>query len=139
MSTVTSDKSKLYYPKMPATWWLTRRAYFLFMLRELSSVFIAIFLVVFLIEIYQLSRGPAAYAAFVQRLASPGWIIFHVVALLFALYHSFTWFSLTSKVQVVRVGRRQVPPPLVTAANLAVWIVLSIVILLVFLFAQRPA
>jgi fumarate reductase subunit C len=134
MNTVTSDKSKLYYPKMPAMWWLTKRAYFLFMLREISSVFIAIFLVVLLIEMYQLSRGPAAYAGFLQRLTSPGWIIFHVVAWLFALYHSFTWFSLTSKVQVVRVGGRQVPPPLVTAVNVGIWIVLSVVILFVFLF-----
>jgi fumarate reductase subunit C len=135
MNTVTSDKSKLYYPKMPATWWLTKRSYFLFMLREISSVFIAIFLVVLLVEMYQLSRGEAAYTAFLKRLASPGWIIFHVVALLFALYHTSTWFSLTSKVQVVRMGGRQVPPPLVTAVNFGIWVVLSVVILLVFLFA----
>lgn len=133
MNTLTSDKSKLYYPKMPATWWLTKRAYFLFMLRELSSVFIAIFLVVWLIQIYQLSNGPAAYAAFVQRLASPGWISFHVIALLFALYHSCTWFSLTSKVQVVRMGGRQLPPSFVTGASYGGWIVVSLVILLVFL------
>jgi fumarate reductase subunit C len=57
-----------------------------------------------------------------------------VVAWQFALYHSFTWFSLTSKVQVVRVGGRQVPPPLVTAVNVGIWIVLSVVILFVFLF-----
>ena len=134
MNASTADKSRLYYPKMPATWWLRNFTYFLFMLRELSSVFIAIFLVVFVIEMYQLTRGPAAYAAFVQRLASPGWIIFHVVALLFALYHSYTWFELTSKVQVVRFGGRRVPPHMVTVANLGVWVVLSLVILLVFLF-----
>ncbi len=135
MNAPTADQPKLYYPKMPATWWLRNLNYFLFMLRELSSVFIAIFLVVFLMQIYQLSRGPAAYIAFVQRLASPGWIIFHVVALLFALYHSYTWFGLTSKVQVVRFGGRPVPPAAVTATNFGVWVVLSLAILLVFLFA----
>jgi fumarate reductase subunit C len=57
-----------------------------------------------------------------------------VVALFFALYHSYTWFDLTSKVQVVRLGGRQVPPPLVTAVNIGVWLVLSVVILLLFLF-----
>lgn len=135
MNAHTADKPKVYHPQMPATWWLTNRTYFLFMLREISSVFIAIFLVVFLIQIYQLTRGQAAYAAFVDRLASPGWIIFHVIALLFALYHSITWFILTSKVQVVRLGGRQVPPPVVTAVNVGVWVVVSIVILLVFRFA----
>ena len=47
---------------MPATWWLTKQSYFLFMLRELSSVFVALFLVVYLCQLYQLSQGPDAYS-----------------------------------------------------------------------------
>jgi fumarate reductase subunit C len=135
MNAPTAEKARLYYPKMPVTWWLRNLKYFLFMMRELSSVFIAIFLMVFLVQIAALARGPEEYAAFVQKLGSRGWISFHVVALLFALYHSYTWFDLTSKVQVVRLGGRQVPPPVVTAVNLGVWVVLSLAILLVFLFA----
>ena len=112
-----SHRPGLYYPKLPATWWLRRPNYIRFMFRELSSVFIAIFLVVFLVQIHQLGQGPEAYAAFVEKLRSPGWIAFHVVALAFALYHSATWFNLTAVVQVVRLGERQVPPRLVAAAN----------------------
>ncbi len=126
------EKPQVYYPKMAATWWLKNPKYFLFMLRELSSVFIAIFLVVFLIQIYQLAKGPEAYGAFLEKLRSPGWIVFHGVALLFALYHSFTWFDLTSKVQVVRLGKRRVPPRVVTAASIGVWVILSLAILLLF-------
>ena len=48
MSGTRPDPSKLYHRKMPATWWLKKKSYFLFMLRELSSVFIAFFLVVYL-------------------------------------------------------------------------------------------
>ena len=66
------------------------------------------------------------------RLASPGWLVFHVVALAFALYHSITWFNLTGVVQVVRVGERQVPPVLVVAGALAAWGVVSLVILFWF-------
>ena len=99
------------------------------MMRELSSVFIAIFLVILLIQIYQASQGPEAYAVYLERLRSPGWIAFHVVALAFALYHSFTWFNLTAVVQVVRVGDFQVPPRLVAAANFVVWGVISLAIL----------
>jgi fumarate reductase subunit C len=133
MTAPGSDRPGLYYPKMPSTWWLRHPAYFRFMIRELSSVFIAIFLVVFLIQIHQLSRGPEAYAALVERLRSPGWIIFHVVALAFALYHSVTWFNLTAVVQIVRLGERQVPPRLVAGANFALWAVVSLVILFGFL------
>lgn len=125
-----AEQPGLYYPKLPATWWLRRPAYVRFMLRELSSVFIAIFLVVFLIQIYRLGQGPEAYAAFLGTLRSPGWIAFHVVALAFALYHSITWFNLTAVVQVVRFGERQVPPRLVAAANYVLWVVVSLAILL---------
>ena len=135
MTAAHPDRPKAFQPKMPANWWLKHPKYFLFMMRELSSVFIAIFLVVFLVQIAALARGPEAYTTFMRKLESPGWIIFHVVALLFALYHSYTWFDLTSKVQVVRLGGRQVPPPWVTAVNIGVWLVLSLVILLLFLFA----
>ena len=133
MTATRPERPGLYYPKLPATWWLRRPNYFRFMMRELSSVFIAIFLVVFLVELHQLSRGPQAYAAFVETLRSPGWIVSHVVALAFAIYHSVTWFNLTGVVQIVHVGERQVPPRLVTAGAFGAWAVVSLVILFWFL------
>jgi len=133
MTAPRSERAGLYYPKLPPTWWLRRPAYFRFMLRELSSVFIAIFLVVLLVQLHQLARGPEAYAAFLETLRSPGWIVFHVVALAFALYHSVTWLNLTGVVQVVRLGERRVPPKLVAAGAFAAWGIVSLVILLFFL------
>jgi fumarate reductase subunit C len=133
MSGTRPDRSKLYHRKMPATWWLTKRSYFLFMLRELSSVFIALFLVVYLIQIYQLTKGPDAYIAFTQRLSSPGWILFHVVVLLFALYHSFTWFQSTAVVLPIRLGERSVPRQMVTALHIGAWAAVSLAILILFL------
>jgi len=130
---VRPDKSKLYYPKMPRTWWLRKPAYLLFMLRELSSVFIAVFLVVFLVQIYQLTKGPDAYAAFVQKLSSPGWIVFHIVALLFALLHSITWFQSTAVVMPLRLGERELPRNLVFVLNIGAWVAVSAVILILFL------
>ncbi|MGH7768538.1 MAG: hypothetical protein ACREQP_13875 [Candidatus Binatia bacterium] len=130
---VRPDKSKLYYPKMPRTWWLQKPAYLLFMLRELSSVFIAIFLIVFLVQLYQLTKGPEAYAAFVQKLGSPGWILFHTVALFFAVYHSVTWFESTAVVMPIKLGERELPRKLVFALNVGAWIAVSAVILILFL------
>jgi fumarate reductase subunit C len=133
MSAVRPDPAKLYYRKMPATWWLTQRSYFLFMLRELSSVFIALFLVVYLFQIYQLSKGPDAYSAFTQKLSSPGWLLFHLVALLFALYHSITWFQSSAVVLPLRIGERLVSRPIVTALHVGAWAIVSLGVLLLFL------
>jgi fumarate reductase subunit C len=132
MSGNRPDKAKLYRPEMPATWWLKKSSYLLFMLRELSSVFIAIFLVVFLVQVYQLTRGPEAYVAFAQKLSSPGWVIFHIVALLFAIFHSITWFQSTAVVMPLRIGGRELSRELMTALNIGALIAVSIVILILF-------
>ena len=132
MNSPGPDKSKLYYPSMPTMWWLRRRIYFLFMMRELSSVFIALFLVVFLVQIYQLSNGQQSYTAFVQGLGSPAWITFHVVALLFALYHTITWFQSSSVVLQIKIGRKVLPRSIVMALHIAAWVGASAVILILF-------
>lgn len=133
MTSPRVERAGLYYPKMSTTWWLRHPRYFAFMLRELSSVFIAIFLVILLVQLYRLPQGPETYAAFLETLRSPGWIVFHLVALAFALYHSITWLKLTGVIQVVRLGEHQVPSKLVAAGAFAAWGVVSLVILLFFL------
>jgi fumarate reductase subunit C len=133
MSGIRPDRSRLYHRKMPATWWLRKKSYFLFMLRELSSVFIALFLVVYLVQIYQLTKGPDAYIAFTQKLSSPGWILFHVVVLLFAVYHSVTWFQSSAVVLPVRLGEHLVSRQTVTALHIVAWAVISLAVLILFL------
>ena len=128
MSDTRTQRPGLYYPKMRATWWLSRPGYVRFMIREATSVFVAIFLVEFLILVRAIAKGPQAYAAMMACLASPGAITFNAIALLFALYHTVTWFKLTGVVQVVRVGDHLVPPGLVVAGTFAAWAVVSLVI-----------
>ena len=132
MSVTGPDKSKVYHRKMPATWWLKKPSYFLFMLRELSSVFIALFLIVFLIQIYQLTHSPYAYIAFSQKLNSPGWLLFHLIALLFACYHSITWFQSTAVVLPLRLGERLVSRQIVTALHIGAWMAVSMAIVILF-------
>jgi fumarate reductase subunit C len=99
------------------------------MIREVTSVFIGVFLVELLVLVHKIGQGPQAYAEMVARLQSPGWIVFNLVALAFALYHTITWFKLTGVVQVVRVGERKVPPALVVTGAFAAWGVVSLFIL----------
>jgi fumarate reductase subunit C len=128
-----AERPGLYYPRLPATWWLRNPNYVRFMLREVSSVFIAVFLAILLVQLHRVAQGPEAYAAVLQTLRAPGWILFHVVALAFAIYHSVTWLNLTGVVQVVRFREQQVPPHLVAAAGFVAWGVVSLALLWVFL------
>jgi fumarate reductase subunit C len=102
-------------------WWLRRRSYFFFVLRELSSVFVAWFVVYLLLLVQAISSGAAAYQDFLAWSAG-GWVlVLNVVALLFVLLHAVTWFALAPRAMVVR----PVPPGAVLAAHYVLWALLS--------------
>ncbi|HEX2279881.1 MAG TPA: hypothetical protein VHN13_22570, partial [Candidatus Tectomicrobia bacterium] len=82
-----------YRPRVSTYWWLWRWAYLKFILRELSSVFVAYFVVLMLLQLRALSQGPEAYAAFHAWLKTPRIIALNSVSLLFLLFHAVTWFN----------------------------------------------
>src|SRR5439155_22573825 len=98
-----------YHQPMSPTWWLRNRAYFLFMLRELTSVFIAGYAILLLILLYQLNAGRDAYQSYLRFLAAPGIVAFHVIVLVAALFHTVIWFNLHHNVLCVRSHVRHVP------------------------------
>jgi len=119
---------KPYIRPVPLTWWLKRTPYFLFMVREFTSVFVAAYVVIFLVMIRRLNEGQAAYEAFLASLQSPLAITFHIVALAFALFHTITWFHLTPKAMAVRIGEERVKPALIIAPNYVAWAVISAIV-----------
>lgn len=120
-----------YHRPMATTWWLGNRAYFLFMVRELTSVFIAVYLMLLLLMLHKLAVGREAYQAYLRLLATPGLLAFHIVALAAAVFHTVTWFNLTPMVMGVRFGETRVPPKIVAGVSYAAWIVVSIAVMLI--------
>ena len=121
-----APERKLYREGIKSTWWRKKKSYFFFMMRELTSVFVAAFVLLYAYELFLLSKGPQVYELFQESLRRPLFILFYVVAFLFALFHTFTWFGVLSKVQVVRIGKWTAPAALVTGSVLAGWVVVSI-------------
>jgi fumarate reductase subunit C len=114
-------------------WWTRRRSYFVFVMRELSSIFIAWLVVYLLLFVRAVGRGEAAYDEFLDRAASPWLVAVNVVAFAFLLLHTVTWFLLTPQAMVLRLRGRRVPGPAIIAAQYAglavvsafvVWLVL---------------
>jgi fumarate reductase subunit C len=90
-------------------WWTKKRSYFLFAMRELSSIFVAWFAVFLIVMVFAIGRGETSYQRFLDWAASPIVVVVNVVALAFAVLHTVTWFVLTSQAMVVRLGGRRVP------------------------------
>jgi len=114
-----------YRPRVSTYWWLKRWAHFKFILRELTSVFVAWFVVVLLLQIRALSGGPATYQEFQEWLQSPLLIAVNGVALLFVLFHAVTWFNLAPKAIVVRLQGRRLPDLVISGSNYLAWIFVS--------------
>jgi fumarate reductase subunit C len=109
-------------------WWTRRRSYLLFVLRELSSIAVAWFVVHFLLLVTAVHRGPAAYREFLDWSAGPLILLVNLVALAFVLLHAGTWFNLAPKALVVRMQGRQVPPRAVAAGHFGAWFVASAIV-----------
>ena len=98
-----------YRPRVSTWWWTRKRTYLVFVLRELSSLLIAWFVVYLLLFVYAVGQGEAAYQRFLDRASAPWVVGLNVLALLFVLLHTVTWFSLTPQAMDVRLDGRKVP------------------------------
>ena len=125
MTNPTEYVPKCYYPRVSTYWWMARWAYLKFILREVSSVFVAWIVVVTLLQIQALTRGPAEYEESQKWLASPLIVALNVVSFLFLIFHTVTWFNLAPKAMVVRLRGKRLPAAAVAAPNYAVWVLLS--------------
>jgi fumarate reductase subunit C len=114
-------------------WWLHTWSYARFVLRELTSVFVAFFALVSLWQLRALAQGPEAYAQFLARLKTPLFLALDTVAFLFVLFHAVTWFNLTPKAMVLRLRGTRVPDPVIVGLNYAAWLVLSAGVAIVLL------
>lgn len=112
-----------------ATWWLRGRSYFLVFLRELTSIFIALYLILFIGLIGALYLGAPAYNEYITLLWSPPLMVVQVTTLLFALFHTVTWFNLTPKAVRVLRGESPISSLLLVAPLYIAWLGLSCVIL----------
>jgi len=116
---------------MPACWWLKKKTFLLFIVRELTCVFVGGYALFLLILASQLDDKET----FAAILKSPLWIALQIIALPMVVYHTVTWLNLTPKVMVVWRGEERVSPALIAGVHYLAWGVVSIVILwIVFLY-----
>jgi len=102
-------------------WWLQKWSYLLFILREVSSVFVAWSVVYLLAVVVAVSRG----AAFPSWASHPVIVLLNLVSLAFVGFHAVTWFNLAPKAMVVRVGGKRVPGAVIAASNYVAWALVS--------------
>jgi fumarate reductase subunit C len=122
-----------YHPRWLRTrvstyWWLKRWSYFAFILREMSSIFVAWFLVYLLLLVRAVSQGDSAYQQFLNWSGHPLVLVLNIVTLFFVIVHAITWFNLAPQAMVVHMRGRRVPGSLIAASNYLAWALASAVV-----------
>jgi fumarate reductase subunit C len=125
MAAPTEYLPKTFRTRLSTYWWLGRWSYLKFILRELSSVFVAWFVIMTLLQIRALERGPGDYMEFQEWLRSPILVALNALSLLFVIFHAVTWFNLAPKAMAIRVGGKRVPSLLIAALNYFAWLAIS--------------
>jgi fumarate reductase subunit C len=128
MASFPQSGPREYRRSLSNLWWLERRNYLIFILREFSSVFVAYFLIVTLKQVCALTRGPAAYAAFQAHMQNPLVILFNVVALAFLVLHTITWSRLVPKAFFPRSHGHPLPEMTTALPSYILWAVATIVV-----------
>ena len=118
-------RSGAYWRRVSTWWWLASWPYLRFILRELSSVFVAWFVIMTLLQIRALATGPAAYLEFEDWLKSPALIALNAISFLFVVFHAVTWFNLAPKAMAIRVAGKRVPALWISLPNYAAWLAIS--------------
>ena len=108
---------RLYRRPVSVWWWTKKRSYFVFVMRELSSIFIAWFVVFLLVLVAAVGRSEAAYQDVLDWAATPWVVVLNVIASLFLVLHVATWFNLTPQAMVVRIRGQRAPAALVIASQ----------------------
>jgi len=112
----------------PTTWWVkdphfNRRLYADYMASEATCVFVALYVAMLVWGLGALASGPEAYAAFLATIQSPVGVVLQLVALLFVIYHSVTWFQLAPKgMKALRYKGKKVPDRTVVLVQYVAWI-----------------
>jgi fumarate reductase subunit C len=125
-----------YHPRwlrrhVSTVWWLEKRSYFAFILREGSCLFVAWFVAFLLLLVRAVAQGEAAYQAFLAWAAQPSVLLLNVVSFAFLVFHAVTFFDAAPQALVLHVGRRRVPSQLVAIGHYAGWAVVSIAVFVV--------
>lgn len=120
---------KPYVREMTFRWIFRHPRYLRYMAREFSCLFIGGYTLLLVAGLKSLSDGRGAYEAFLECLKSPASIVFQVIALGFAVYHSLTWFKLTPKALPLQWGEAFVPDGAISGAHYAAWAALSLALL----------
>ena len=127
---------KPYKRTLPKTTWFLRHSRFQhYMLHEISSVFLAIYLVILITGLFRLGQGPLQWQGWLDGVTSWIGIIFHIIAFIFAIIHTTAWFKAVPQAMRIQRGESFVPGKTIIGVHYGVWAAVSVFVLILAVVA----
>jgi fumarate reductase subunit C len=120
---------KLYRRHINIFWWANRWIHIKFIARELTSICVGVYSLIFLFFIWTVLQGPETFEAFSSAMRSPAALVFHLFLLGGILFHGITWFNLAPKAMVIKRGDKTVPGTVIALMNYLGWMVISVALI----------
>ena len=105
--------------RMGWNWWTQKGSYFRIFLREISSAFILAEIVLFVLLIHKAGQDAEIYLADRNILWHPLMVVFHLVALAFALWHTITFFLIAPSALPGQVAGHRIPAAFIIGQQFA--------------------
>lgn len=113
-------------PTVPDTFWTQRRMLVYLLFDATGIVYMLVGLVALRVA-WALAGGPAKWDALQATFARPGYVVFHLLALVSAIFVGVRFFRLFPKAQPAHIGPLKPPPrPVLHAMLYAAWLVISV-------------
>ncbi|RKF14511.1 fumarate reductase subunit C [Alginatibacterium sediminis] len=103
------SKRKPYTREMKADWWRKDSFFTMYIIREGSSLVIALYCFMLIAGLFSLTQGQSSFETWLGFISHPITIVFQVLTLVWTLYHSYTWFQLAPKAANLWMGEKRVP------------------------------
>ena len=120
------------YLRPMAGWYRRNPRFMAYILREGTSVLLALYALILLRGLTALASGAESYERWLASLASPQSVVVHVAILIAAIYHAKTWFDVAPKAAPpLSLGGRRVPDRAIIRGGYAACAVVALIVLVV--------
>lgn len=118
---------KPYKPQLSRTcWFMTHARYKTYMLHEISSIFVAIYSIILIVGLFRLGSGQQAWESWLAGVTSPIGVIFNLIAFVFFVIHTTSWFKAVPQATRIMRGDEVLPGNILVSAHYGIFAVVSL-------------
>ncbi len=112
-------------PISKTSWFLSSARYKSYMVHEISSIFVALYMALLVVGLFMLANGADSWQRWLDFVRSPIMILFTLIAIVFFIIHTTSWFKAVPQATRIMRGEEVVPGKYLVIAHYAIWAAFS--------------